>query len=194
MEPGAGAILARQIATPTGNGNGDATALGGKLLAGQRNARVGHIEDSPDVFIVEPLRHDRRGDVDLVLVIAEKDTNLFAKYLAPKVPHRHFCGSNRTCSGECCKQAAHVREHADIDRRLPQLLRTRLERPCRRGAEQRDELAPLHSITSSARASTAGGISRPSAFAVFRLITSSYFVGACTGRSAGFSPLRMRST
>jgi hypothetical protein len=25
------------------------------------------------------------------------------------------------------------------------------------------------------------------------LITSSYFVGACTGRSAGFSPLRMRS-
>ena len=36
--------------------------------------------------------------------------------------------------------------------------------------------------------------SRPSAFAVLRLITNSYFVGACTGRSAGFSPLRMRST
>jgi hypothetical protein len=32
------------------------------------------------------------------------------------------------------------------------------------------------------------------ALAVLRLITSSYFVGACTGRSAGFSPLRMRST
>ena len=61
-------------------------------------------------------------------------------------------------------------------------------------AEQRDELAALHSITSSARASTVGGTSRPSAFAVFRLITSSYLVGACTGRSAGFSPLRMRST
>src|SRR5215468_9401097 len=51
-----------------------------------------------------------------------------------------------------------------------------------------------HSITSSARASTVGGISRPSALAVLRLITSSYLVGACTGRSAGFSPLRMRST
>ena len=38
------------------------------------------------------------------------------------------------------------------------------------------------------------GTSRPSAFAVLRLITSSYLVGACTGRSAGFSPLRMRST
>src|SRR5262249_12281632 len=51
-----------------------------------------------------------------------------------------------------------------------------------------------YSITSSARASSVGGISRPSAFAVLRLITSSYLVGACTGRSAGFSPLRMRST
>jgi hypothetical protein len=27
-----------------------------------------------------------------------------------------------------------------------------------------------------------------------RLITSSYLVGACTGKSAGLSPLRMRST
>ena len=31
------------------------------------------------------------------------------------------------------------------------------------------------------------------AFAVLRLIASSYLVGACTGRLAGFSPLRMRS-
>src|SRR6516165_2578554 len=49
-----------------------------------------------------------------------------------------------------------------------------------------------HSITSSARASSVGGTSRPSTLAVLRLITSSYFVGTCTGRSAGFSPLRMR--
>ena len=32
------------------------------------------------------------------------------------------------------------------------------------------------------------GMSRPSALAVLRLITSSYLVGACTGKSAGFSP------
>jgi tripartite-type tricarboxylate transporter receptor subunit TctC len=51
-----------------------------------------------------------------------------------------------------------------------------------------------YSITSSARASNVGGTSRSRAFAVFRLITSSYFVGACTGRSAAFSPLSMRST
>ena len=51
-----------------------------------------------------------------------------------------------------------------------------------------------YSITSSARASSAGGTSSPSAFAVVRLMTRSNLVGACTGRSAGFSPLRMRST
>src|SRR6516164_8962250 len=51
-----------------------------------------------------------------------------------------------------------------------------------------------YSITSSARASSVGGTSRPSAFAVLRLITSSNLVDACTGRSAGFSPLRIRST
>src|SRR5215467_12891018 len=51
-----------------------------------------------------------------------------------------------------------------------------------------------YSITSSARASSDGGTSRPSDLAVFWLITSSYLVGACTGRSAGFAPLRIRST
>ena len=46
----------------------------------------------------------------------------------------------------------------------------------------------------NARKLSIGGTSRPSARAVLRLITNSYFVGACTGRSAGFSRLRMRST
>lgn len=51
-----------------------------------------------------------------------------------------------------------------------------------------------YSITSSARASSVAGTVRPSALAVLRLITNSYLLGACTGRSAGFSPLRIRST
>jgi hypothetical protein len=45
-----------------------------------------------------------------------------------------------------------------------------------------------YSITSSALASTDAGGSRPSDLAVFRLTTSSYLVGVCTGRSAGFAP------
>src|SRR5262249_40620023 len=52
------------------------------------------------------------------------------------------------------------------------LLRARRERPrSRRATEQRDELAPFHSITSSAMARSFGGISRPSVLAVLRLIT-----------------------
>src|SRR5262245_47108939 len=74
------------------------------------------------------------------------------------------------------------------------LLRACRERPCCRATEKRHELAPLHSITSSARASRVGGTSRPRALAVLRLMASSYLVGFCTGRSAGFSPFRMRST
>jgi hypothetical protein len=40
-------------------------------------------------------------------------------------------------------------------------------------ADEHHELAPLHSNTSSARASSVAGTSRPSALAVLRLITSS---------------------
>src|SRR5262245_23573368 len=49
-----------------------------------------------------------------------------------------------------------------------------------------------YSITSSARASSVGGTVRPSALAVLRLMISSTFVDCWTGRSAGFSPLRIR--
>ena len=52
----------------------------------------------------------------------------------------------------------------------------------------------LYWITSSARATIAGGTVRPSALAVLRLIASSNFVGSSTGRSPGASPFRMRAT
>src|SRR5262245_22050707 len=73
-------------------------------------------------------------------------------------------------------------------------LRARRERPCcSRPAEQRDELAAVHhSITSSAATCKGSGTVRPSALAVLRFIRSSNLVGCKTGKSAGFSPLRMR--
>ena len=49
-----------------------------------------------------------------------------------------------------------------------------------------------YSIISSVTASNVGGIDRPSALVAFRLITSSNLVDCMTGRSAGFSPLRIR--
>ena len=57
----------------------------------------------------------------------------------------------------------------------------------------RSKLRP-YSITSSARASSIGDTSRPSALAVLRLIASSNLSCAWTGSSPAFSPLRMRST
>ena len=55
--------------------------------------------------------------------------------------------------------------------------------------DHRNEVPPPQSITSSALASSDGGTERSGAFAVFLLMISSYLVGACTGRSAGFSPV-----
>src|SRR5262249_50163995 len=54
--------------------------------------------------------------------------------------------------------------------------------------------APLHSITSSARPSKGRGTVTPNAVAVFILMVSTTFVACWTGRSEGFSPLRIRPT
>src|SRR5262245_36968729 len=55
-------------------------------------------------------------------------------------------------------------------------------------------LASRHSITSSARKRTEGGMVRSRDFAVLRFIANSNFVGCSTGRSAGLTPLRTLAT
>src|SRR5262249_36945729 len=82
-------------------------------------------------------------------------------------------------------------QHADPPHPLA-LLRARRERPRRRATQQGDERASFHSITSSARPDRGKGTLMPSVLAVLRLMNSSTFVACCTGRSAGFSPLRIR--
>src|SRR5262245_16917157 len=54
------------------------------------------------------------------------------------------------------------------DHRHRRLLRARRERPRRSATNERNELAPFHSITSSASASNLSGIIKPSAFAVLK--------------------------
>src|SRR5262249_28210489 len=74
------------------------------------------------------------------------------------------------------------------DARPPlRLLGVRHKWPRGHTAEPCDELAAAgHSMTASARASRVDGMSRPSAFAAFKLITSSTLVPCWTGRSLGF--------
>jgi hypothetical protein len=65
------------------------------------------------------------------------------------------------------------------------------------GIAPTDTIAPIsgiatpYSITSSARPSNDWGTVRPNALAVLRLMIISTFVARWTGRSAGFSPLRI---
>jgi hypothetical protein len=68
-------------------------------------------------------------------------------------------------------------------------LSVRTPRP--RAAEQHDELAPHHSMSSSASNWIELGTSTPSALAVCMLMTNSNLVDCKTGRSAGFAPLRI---
>src|SRR5262249_30396375 len=92
-----------------------------------------------------------------------------------------------------------AREYADATHPRG-LLRPRRQRPRRsRAAEEGKEGAAMdalahYSMTSVARKWKEGGNSIPSSLAVLRLITKSNLVGCSTGRSAGFSPLRMRPT
>src|SRR5262249_20827947 len=94
------------------------------------------------------------------------DIACFLQALTKRAHHR------RVCVRRCAVKKSNHRHR--------RLLRARRQRPRGRAAEQRDEIAALHrcnhSITSSARASSVGGISRPSARAVLRLITSSNLV------------------
>src|SRR5262249_45157427 len=85
-------------------------------------------------------------------------------------------------------------EAKHADHRHHRLLCMHRERPRGRAADEREECAPLHSITSSARASSVGGTSSPSAVAVVRLMMRSNLVGCSTGISAGFAPRRILST
>jgi hypothetical protein len=82
----------------------------------------------------------------------------------------------------------------EADNRHCLLLRVQLPRRCHCASQQEQKLAAVHSMTSSARARTAGGTVRPSDFAVFRLMTSRNLVGCWTGRSAGLAPFRILST
>src|SRR5206468_3517886 len=76
-------------------------------------------------------------------------------------------------SGVIGRPRAHEPDH-----RHRRLLRARRKRPRRScAADERDELAAFHSITSSARSRNGSGIVRPSTLAVVRLTTRSNLVG-----------------
>src|SRR5262249_6291493 len=121
--------------------------------------------------------------------------------LGPAVDDRYILALDITSLFQALAQCSQSARHRSIwrpaveqpDHRHRRLLRTPRERPCGSAAEQRDERASFHSITSSASANSLSGTVRPSALVVLRLITSSNLVSRSTGRSAGLVPWRIRA-
>jgi hypothetical protein len=88
--------------------------------------------------------------------------------------HVGCTSANQIQSWRSTDERSDIQEHPDAPYSFG-LLRARHQRPhCRRAADQPDELAPFHPITSSAVASSDGGTVRPGILAVLRLITVSY--------------------
>jgi hypothetical protein len=93
--------------------------------------------------------------------------NAIVPPLHPVVLERDIPVFNEACFAQAFAECGQItrcgigRSAVDeSDHRHRRLLRPRRQRPRRRTAEQGDELALIHSITSSARASSAGGTSK----------------------------------
>ena len=88
------------------------------------------------------------------------------------------CESVRRSSESTNRSSANPLSITNPPHKLRRLLRPRSERPRgRRGTDERDKQSALHSMTSSASASSLSEIWRPSILAVFTLMASSNLVG-----------------
>ena len=160
---------------------------GCRLLGGERHWR-GHCDDDIDL---EP--HELGRDLGVTLAAALRPAIIDCEVVT--LDPTEFAQSLHKSGGPRALDRGRVRTEVPHGRQLPRLLRTCRKRPCdSRAVEQRYELAPFHSIASSARASRVGGTVRPRVLAVWALMTSSSFDVCTTGRSAGLAPLRMRPT
>jgi hypothetical protein len=99
----------------------------------------------------------------------------------------------RWAGGDDARQLSHAREFVALTPEVIVVNGTSATQGARPGHPAGGR-GRRHSITSSARTRSAVGMVIPSAFASLRLTSSSILLDCCTGRSAGFSPLRIRPT
>src|SRR5262245_28091187 len=165
-----------------GGNKGDRDRRGCRLGSGRRGGRArGDYGD----LSANQFGRQLRQSIVLVLGKTVDDCYVLALHVADVLE----------AQAECAQTVRHRVRRSGVkepNHRHRRLLRIRRERPRRRAPEQRDELAPLHSITSSAMASSEGGTVRPNMRAVVLLMTSSNLVGCTTGKSAGLAPLSTR--
>src|SRR5262245_38734451 len=175
--------LARLATRPSLTGSSAATKTMGPgcRLGRQRHSRTSERGDHCNLP-ANQVGRQRRQSIDLIFAPAVYDRDVLALDIAAIL--EATVKSAKTVRVRVRRLAVEKPDH-----RHRRLLRARRDRPRRRAAEQRDERATLHSITSSASDSTFSENLIPSVFAVLRLITNSNLVDCKTGKSAGLAPL-----
>lgn len=145
--------------------------------------------------VTGPSRSTTRPQVRTVDVIVQRKTGL-----ACAAPPRYARSRPRAGSGQIGRGRRPTAHGADLRPSCPNtnfLIVDRRSPPTPSGRSDTRELTSTTSgywITSSAPASSEFGMPIPSDFAVFRLMSSSYFVGCSIGMSAGLAPFRILST
>ena len=120
------------------------------------------------------------------------DESASAAMTNPSSPVGQSAPNAFTASGIPYKQA-HRPRRIGLPSRSARRPGTARCRNCRRGSFILSSPSH-HSITSSARARSVGGTVRPSAFAVLRFMSNSYFDSYSTGRVPGGVPRRILPT
>ncbi len=150
----------------------------------RRQRRLGHHSDD-DVHLAG---HQFRGKFREPLEVPVRRSIIDTEVTVPHVPELAQFLPERFLVGRCTRGEK------------PDAGNSALCSDCNRGSQARDdhathERAPIHHrSTSSARKSSDCGSVRPSAFAVFRLITSSSLSGCSIASSPGLAPRKIRST
>jgi len=115
----------------------------------------------------------------------------------PKSRHRISAAKRPLCANSRPEQVQRT-EHVLLDHLIGHAEQRRRHReakyPRSATTEQRNELTPPHSITSSVRPRSPGGRLNPIDLAVLRFTVSQNRVGISAGRSDGFLPFKILST
>ena len=123
------------------------------------------------VFVARPDQQQMPGDQDKEALVIRRSQQI------PDAPHRQARGNRQRRAVPDLRRSVVRLRRRTAGRRRRHRLRTISQ--CTRLRSWRGAVAQMtiHSMTSSARARIDGGTVRPSALAVFRLTTSSNFVG-----------------
>src|SRR5262249_1477151 len=135
------------------------------------------------------LAHERREPLELPVGGSELDLDRLALDVT-EVTQSLTKGLRQLRA--CGQVGRHITDARDLGHLLG--LTTKWSGEEAAGQHPNEGSARRHWMISSARPSSDGGIVRPRALAVLRLMMNSNFVGCSTGRSAGFAPLRILST